>query len=160
MVTDNEFYDDYDEYDNYYDEYDEYDDFEEIEIMQRDVDLPEPYDFRRRQPRRRRPSRRPPIENIPGYPSQGPPQGNMPQGPPPNVTPRRSSGGPSLYAVDPGAIWNCRYKYTYIWLENGRSFWAWLVFVGRRSVSGYRWVGYGWVYFGTDLDNISDFVCY
>ncbi|PKM50441.1 MAG: hypothetical protein CVV02_11680 [Firmicutes bacterium HGW-Firmicutes-7] len=118
-------------------------------------------------PRRRR---RPPFDTIPGRPSpgrpspgrppQGPSQGRMPQGPPPDRIPRRSLGGPSLYAVDPGAIWNCRYKYTYIWLEDGRSFWSWLVFVGRRSIAGYRWVGYGWVYFGTDLDNISDFVCY
>ncbi|PKM94594.1 MAG: hypothetical protein CVU84_10385 [Firmicutes bacterium HGW-Firmicutes-1] len=139
--------------------------------MQRVPDIDDYPDLPFDQRRRRRPRRRPPIGNIPGRPPQGLPQGppqgppgspsgSMPQGPPPSRIPRRSLGGPSLYAVDPGAIWNCRYKYTYIWLEDGRSFWSWLVFVGRRSVAGYRWIGYGWVYFGTDLDNISDFVCY
>jgi hypothetical protein len=64
------------------------------------------------------------------------------------------------YAVDPGAIRRCLYRYVYIWLENGRSFWAWLTFVGRTSVAGWRWNGYRWVYFGIDLSDIEAFVCY
>lgn len=143
-----------------YDDNDEYD----IEGMQYD-------DFDYQPPGRRRgyylPRRGTPSYRLPGVPSRDVPQGpyqrpdrgQMPQGPPPDNIPRRSSSSSRLYAVDPGAIYYCRYKYTYIWLENGRSFWAWLTYVGRRSIAGYRWVGYRWVYFGTDLDNISDFVC-
>lgn len=144
-----------------------YNDYDDVENMQFDDD----FDFDYQPPGRRRGYYPPrigrPSYRVPGQPSRrGPrdsfrgPQTGVPDGPPPDRIPRRSSRTPGLYAVDPGAIYNCRYKYTYIWLENGRSFWAWLVFVGRRSVSGYRWVGYRWVYFGTDLDNISDFVCY
>lgn len=110
-----------------------------------------------------RPSSRPPDR-----PSGGPPgrppfdeiQGNMPSGPPPRDIPRRSQSGASLFAVDPGAIWQCRNRFTYLWLTNGANFWAWITFVGRRSIAGYRWIGFRWVYFGTDLNNISDFICY
>ncbi len=80
----------------------------------------------------------------------------FPSGPPPKQVPQVT---PGLTAVDPGAIRRCRYRFVYIWLENGRSFWAWLTFVGRRSIAGYRWIRNRWVYFGTDLRNISDFYC-
>lgn len=140
--------------------------YEDLEGMQFDDD----FDYQ--PPGRRRgyylPRRGIPPYRVPGFPSrgfpdgptQGPSRGEMPQGPPPDIVPRRDSRSSRLYAVDPGAIYNCRYKYTYIWLENGRSFWAWLTYVGRRSVAGYRWIGFRWVYFGTDLNNISDFICY
>lgn len=89
------------------------------------------------------------------------PQGGQfgpPSGPPPAYTPQQAQVG--VYAVDPGAIRRCRFRFTYIWLTTGQSFWAWLVFVGRRSVSGWRWTGYRWVYFGIDLDYIASFQCY
>lgn len=100
---------------------------------------------------------RPPFEERPPF---GESQGNMPSGPPPRMVPRRTQTESRLFAVDPGAIWQCRYRYTYLWLENGASFWAWIMYVGRRSIAGYRWIGYRWIYFGTDLDNISEFICY
>lgn len=103
---------------------------------------------------------------MPGQmPSQGPGQGQgqMPPGPPPTYTPNKNmqlqGGNPSLKAVDSGAIRFCRYKYTYIWETNGRSYWAYITFVGRRSISGYRWTGRRWVYFGLDLRRIESFVC-
>lgn len=99
-----------------------------------------------------------------------PPQGGMgaqqqgPKGPPPTFTPTKNEmqkkGGPSLKAVEPGAIKPCKFRYIYIWLENGRSFWAYLTFVGNRSVSGYRWNGRRWVYFGIDMRQIDSFQCY
>jgi hypothetical protein len=93
-----------------------------------------------------------------GFPGQ---QGGPPTEPPPMFIPsQRGGGGPSIFAVDPGAIRPCIFRFVYIWLENGRQFWAWLVFVGPRSVAGWRWTGFNWVYFGTDLENISDFVCF
>lgn len=94
-----------------------------------------------------------------GPPSQGPDSG-PPSGPPPSYVPRQSQEGrPGVRAIDPGAIRPCTFRYVYIWLENGRQFWAWLVFVGPRSAAGWRWNGRRWVYFGIDLDRIESFIC-
>lgn len=83
-------------------------------------------------------------------------QGGAPSSPPPSYTPQES---PSLYAVDPGAIRGCLYRYTYVWLSNGSSFWYYPTYVGRDSIAGYRWRGYRWVYYGTDLRRIRSFRC-
>lgn len=117
---------------------------------------------------------RPPFQGGPGGPGPGgsggpgrppgrPPMGGQdrpPSGPPPTYVPQRPRPQrPGIYAVDPGAIRPCTFRYVYIWLENGRQFWAYLVFVGRNSVSGWRWNGFRWVYFGVDLRRIDSFVC-
>ena len=65
----------------------------------------------------------------------------------------------SPMAIDPVAIRPCKYRYVYIWLTNGTSFWAWLTCVGKRSVAGYKWNGNRWVYFCTDLRRIESFFC-
>ncbi|MEN6316159.1 MAG: hypothetical protein ABFD25_18150 [Clostridiaceae bacterium] len=101
----------------------------------------------------------------PGFPGQGPGGvGGMgpPSGPPPSFTPSQAAAQQTagVFAVNPGAIRPCRFKFTYIWLDNGRQFWAWITFVGRNSVAGFRWTGFGWVYFGIDIDRISSFICY
>ncbi|WP_242966469.1 hypothetical protein [Clostridium sp. BSD9I1] len=98
----------------------------------------------------------------PGRPG-GPGQGNRPpSGPPPSVAPQQqlSAGGPQLYAVDPGSIRGCRFRFVYIWPRRGRGFWMWLTFVGRRSIAGWRWNGFTWFYFGMDLRRIESFRCY
>lgn len=95
----------------------------------------------------------------PGPPSGGWNQDGPPTSPPPSFVPQLNQG-PSLKAVDPGAIAGCRYKYTYVWLNSGQSFWFYPTYVGRRSVSGYRWTGFNWVYFGIDTNRISSFQCY
>ncbi|GAA0182257.1 hypothetical protein SH2C18_46680 [Clostridium sediminicola] len=90
-------------------------------------------------------------------------QQGPPKTPPPNKTPQLSdSPDASLKAVDPGAIKPCVYRFSYIWLENGKSFWAYLVYVGKKSASGWRWNPRRrrWVYFGVDLNDIKSFVCY
>ncbi|MDX1807161.1 MAG: transporter [Paenisporosarcina sp.] len=109
----------------------------------------------------------------PGGPPQGPgfpslpggvrPSSNAPSGPPPSFVPQQASqtrAGTSLYAVDPGAIRGCLYRYTYIWLRNHRAFWFYPTYVGRESIAGYRWNGYRWNYYGTDLERISSFQCF
>ena len=101
----------------------------------------------------------------PGFPpGQGPGGGGMgpPTGRPPAFVPSLAAAQQTvgIYAVDPGAIRPCRFRYVYLWLDNRQQFWAWLIFVGRRSVAGWRWTGFNWVYFGVDLDRISSFVCY
>lgn len=95
----------------------------------------------------------------PGFPPPmggGQQQGGAPTAPPPSYTPQESA---SLYAVDPGAIRGCLYRYTYVWLRNGNSFWFYPTYVGRTSVAGYRWRGFHWVYYGTDLNRIRSFRC-
>ncbi|MGM0873386.1 MAG: transporter [Bacillota bacterium] len=89
-------------------------------------------------------------------------QGGPPSGPPPSeIPPDQSQGQFGIYAVDPGGIRGCLYRFTYIRLTNGRSFWFYPTFVGRNSIAGYRWRRnqYRWDYFGIDLDRIRSFSC-
>jgi hypothetical protein len=98
-----------------------------------------------------------PPTTTPGA-SSGPPSS-----PPPSFIPQQSQAqtqGVGVFAVDPGAIRPCNFRYVFIWLNTGERFWAWLVFVGRRSAAGWRWTGFRWIYFGVDLRNIESFVCY
>ncbi|MFT9496181.1 hypothetical protein [Anaerosolibacter sp.] len=122
------------------------------------------FSYMRQQPR-------PPFGPPPGAPfgppfgrppAGGPPVGGPPTGRPPAFVPQQhqQQQGPSIYAVDPGAIRPCTHQFVYLWLRDGRSFWAYLTFVGPRSVAGYRWARFRWVYFGTDLRNIDNFICY
>lgn len=106
----------------------------------------------------------PPFAGSPftGSPPPGQPSGGAagpPTTPPPSFTPQQQQQSVGLFAVDPGAIRGCLYRYTYVWLRRS-SFWFYPVFVGRRSISGYRWTGFNWVYFGIDLDHIESFQCY
>ncbi|MGP4071747.1 transporter [Piscibacillus sp. B03] len=97
----------------------------------------------------------------PGGPGQGP--SGPPQGPPPSFTPQQGGGQGGQFgvqAVDPGSIRGCLYRYTYVWLDNRQRFWFYPTYVGRRSVSGYRWTGFFWVYYGIDLRRIDSFQCY
>jgi hypothetical protein len=111
----------------------------------------------------------PPVFPRPGGPTPPPPPSEGPQvgtptSRPPSFVParprRRPRPGVGTLEVEPRAIRPCAYRFVYLWLRNGQQFWAWLVFVGRRSVSGWRWNGFNWVYFGTDLRNIDSFICY
>ncbi len=78
-----------------------------------------------------------------------------PAGPPPAQIPRAG-----VRAVDPGSIRGCLFSFVYIWLDNRQQFWMWLVFVGPRSIAGWRWTGFRWVFFGTDIRRISSFACF
>lgn len=109
-----------------------------------------------------------PGGGAPGGPGGGPPGGfpfpggggqtaGAPDSPPPSFTPTQQQF--QTYAVDPGAIRGCLYRFTYVWLYRN-SFWFFPVFVGRQSVAGYRWTGFRWVYFGIDLDRIQSFQCF
>ncbi|ASF38676.1 MULTISPECIES: hypothetical protein [Halobacillus] len=106
------------------------------------------------------PPQGPPFGGGPGQPPQGPPSGGGAQLPPPPSSPP-SQQGASVYAVDPGSLFGCLYRYTWIRLENGRSFWFYPTFIGRTSVAGYRWQRRRrqWVYTGFDTSLISNFQC-
>lgn len=78
--------------------------------------------------------------------------------PPPSFIPQQSTASP--FAVDPGAISLCLFRNTYIWLSNGEQFWYFPIFVGPRSVAGFRWNGRFWVIFGIDTRRIISFTCF
>ncbi|UFU00326.1 hypothetical protein KO561_05075 [Radiobacillus kanasensis] len=99
------------------------------------------------------PSSPPPV----GPPGQEP-QAGPPVGPPPSFVPQQTQQV-GTYAVDPGGIQGCLYRFTYVWLNRFQQFWYYPTFVGRNSVAGYRWNGFRWVYFGIDLDRIESYTC-
>lgn len=99
------------------------------------------------------PPQQPPFVS-PGMPPFSPGPGGPPLAPPPSKVPEQAP-----YRVDPGSIRRCKRKYTYIWLKNGDSFWFYPTYIGRKSISGYRWIGFWWVYYGTDLNKIESFIC-
>ena len=93
-------------------------------------------------------------QGAPGGPEGGPGAG-------PGFGPGYGAGiGPGAKAVSSVSLRPCLYKFTYIWQRNGRSYWAYLTRVDARSVSGWRWLGWRWVYFGVDTRRIDAFVCY
>lgn len=94
------------------------------------------------------------------FPGSGPGAGQAgaPTSPPPSFTPQQPQF--QTLAVDPGAIRGCLFRFTYVWLRGRSSFWFYPTFVGRNSVAGFRWTGYRWVYFGTDLNRIQSFQCF
>lgn len=117
-----------------------------------------------------------PGDNFPGsnFPGGNFPGGNMNPsalGAPPNYIPSKNDknvksfksqgpGGPQTKAVSPNSIRFCLYQFTYIWERSGRNYWAFLLNVDRVSVSGLRWFGRRWGYFGVDLRRIDSFICY
>ncbi|WP_245698359.1 hypothetical protein [Sporosarcina ureilytica] len=110
-----------------------------------------------------------PSHGMPGFPpghgnQPGRPPGQhgsnqAPQSAPPSWTPEYPSH--QLFAVDPGAISRCLYRFTFVWLSRRQGFWFYPVFVGRTSVAGYRWNSRRrrWEYTGLDLNNINSFTC-
>ena len=94
--------------------------------------------------------------STPGQGGQGE-QAGPPTAPPPNFTPQQSQT--QVFAVDPGGIRGCLFRFTYVWLRRD-AFWYYPTFVGRRSIAGYRWNGWRWVYFGISLDQIQSFQCF
>jgi hypothetical protein len=83
--------------------------------------------------------------------------GGPPSSPPPAYVPQEQA---TAFAVDPGGIRRCMFRFTYVWLVDGRSFWFYPVFLGRNSIAGWRWSRRrGWVYYGMDLRQIRSFQC-
>jgi hypothetical protein len=92
---------------------------------------------------------------VGGPPGQGP-QSGPPSSPPPSFVPTEQV---SAFAVDPGSIRRCLFRYTYIWQRNGQQFWFYPIFLGRQSVAGWRWTGFRWMYTGISLREITSFTC-
>lgn len=75
-----------------------------------------------------------------------------PQSPPPSFIPQKPFSGD--YMID------CVFQNTYVWLTNGESFWFYPTRVEYGEVSGYRWNGFYWVFYGIDPRFIDVLVCY
>jgi len=63
------------------------------------------------------------------------------------------------YAVDPGAIRFCLFRFTSVVLINGDRFVMYPVFVGPTSVAGWQYTRRGWRFIGLDLRQIIYFSC-
>lgn len=96
----------------------------------------------------------PPLGPPPGQGTQS----GAPSGPPPSFVPAQSQQV-GTFAVDPGSIRGCLFRYTYIWQRNRQQYWFYPTFVGRTSVSGWRWTGFNWMFFGISLREIQSFTC-
>jgi hypothetical protein len=78
--------------------------------------------------------------------------------PPPSFVPAQSQQA-GTFAVDPGSMRGCLFRFTYVWLRDFQQFWFYPTFIGRNSVSGFRWTGNRWVFFGISLRQIQSFTC-
>lgn len=87
-----------------------------------------------------------------------------PMGPPPSKTPekpkQKTAKGAETKMVSPNSIQPCKFRFTYIWLKNKREFWVWPTYIDKYTLAGFRWTGRGWGYFGVDLKQIEEFICY
>jgi hypothetical protein len=83
----------------------------------------------------------------PPYGGQGP---GAPTSPPPHYIPPKPYNS---YIVD------CLYQYTYVWLKNGRSFWFYPISLEYHAVTGYRWNGFNWTFYGFDPRHIDEVSC-
>jgi hypothetical protein len=74
-----------------------------------------------------------------------------PTSPPPALTPSKPSYS---YIID------CFYQFTYVWTRNGRQFWFYPTSIEYGEVSGYRWTGRYWTFYGFDSRLIDQVACY
>ena len=87
-------------------------------------------------------------------------QQEPPKNPPPDYTPKITDvAQPNLTSVEFGAISPCIFRMTYLWLKNGLSFWSYLVFINKTTVSGWRYENGQWLSFSADLKEIKNFIC-
>jgi len=80
----------------------------------------------------------------------GVPGSTVPLPPPPAFIPPKPHVS---YIVD------CLHNITYVWLWNGDSFWYYPMSVESGAVSGYRWNGFFWTYYGFDPRLINASSC-
>ncbi|MEH7119144.1 hypothetical protein V7128_17260 [Neobacillus vireti] len=106
------------------------------------------------------PTTPPPGQHTPFAPPSGHHdlEDGPPTSPPPSAVPQQMHQA-GAFAVDPGSMVRCLHRYTYVWLRGFEQFWFYPTFIGRHSVSGYRWTGRRWVNFGISLRQIQSFTC-
>ncbi len=77
-------------------------------------------------------------------------QYGKPLSPPPKNKPKKPR---TSYIID------CMHQYTYVWLKRGNSFWFYPTRIEQGEVSGYRWDGRKWVFYGLDEKSIDQVAC-
>lgn len=105
------------------------------------------------------PSGQPGFQPPFGPPGQGQAGGGPPTSPPPSFVPTQTQQI-ETFAIDPGSIRRCLFRFTYVWLRGFQQFWFYPIFVGRTSVAGWRWNGFRWIYSGISLRQIQSFSCF
>lgn len=75
-----------------------------------------------------------------------------PMAPAPKVIPGYCS---CMEGTGSSMIQNQLNYYTYVWTNNGNSFWMFPVDYGSGVVSGYIWNGYGWEFASLYTDSID-----
>ncbi|CAM5410407.1 hypothetical protein SAFG77S_07684 [Streptomyces afghaniensis] len=96
----------------------------------------------------------PPVGGSPAYPDAPPIGGGTDPG-----SPQLNQSQASTSTVESMSIRPCIFRFTYIWLENGKGFWFFPTLIGRHSISGYRWQKKYWIYYRTDTNRIRSFQC-
>lgn len=91
-----------------------------------------------------------------GFPGmQGPP------GPPPAFTPSPPTQQFTSQMAGGWSISRCLFRHTFVWLQNGRSFWFYPIAVTRNQVIGFRWRNRGgWQYSVLNQAEIFTFNCF
>ncbi|TDL31767.1 hypothetical protein E2R51_11110 [Jeotgalibacillus sp. S-D1] len=88
---------------------------------------------------------------------------SAPTGPPPSQIPPKpfQAQGAQAFFVDPDLIRPCLFRFTYVWLNNGASFWFYPILTGRNSVGGFYWNSrqFRWSYIALDTRSIDVVSC-
>ncbi|QEK11878.1 hypothetical protein FQB35_05565 [Crassaminicella thermophila] len=58
------------------------------------------------------------------------------------------------------AIRNCKFKYTYIWLNNGLQFWTKPILINKNFIYCWIWNNLCWIYQKLAITDIHSFMCY
>jgi hypothetical protein len=75
-------------------------------------------------------------------------------GPPKSPPPKKKPPKPKTsYIID------CIHQYTYVWPKRGMSFWFYPTRIEKGEVSGYKWNGKKWIFYGLDEKSISQVAC-
>jgi len=56
-------------------------------------------------------------------------------------------------------IIDCLHSYTYVWPKKGKPFWFYPTRIEYGEVSGYRWNGKKWTFYGFDPEYIDQVAC-
>ena len=108
----------------------------------------------------------PATPSMPGMPTT-PPWGNVQPGTPSQQSPMQPMSAPPSFTPTMGSwqtghrgIRSCMHRNTYIWLNNGNSFWFFPTFVGHGVLAGFRWRRRGWVFHSVELNRILSYQCF
>ena len=77
-------------------------------------------------------------------------QYGAPKSPPPRTIPKKPKNS---YIID------CQHSYTYVWPKKGKPFWFYPTRIESGEISGYRWDGKRWTFYGFAPESISQVAC-